>query len=291
METTAESTAPVENAKADANAEATEVSGSAPDATDTGEAEVTKNSEAKRSAGDERFEKLTRERYEDRAARELAEYRAEQAEKRLAALEAQATAKREPVAPDTPPTLESVGWDTEKFTAAMDAYYERKMEAVLDRKVDERLNSREKQSSERQLRTTWSKRETDFIKSQPDYVDKVQNARTLPISQEMQQRLMSLEDGPQIALYMVDNSEQSRLIMQLPLEEQLLEVGRIRGTIAAKKAANSKPSVSQAPPPPTKVDSTSEVGLTLDPSDPASDRLSQAEWLKRREKQLAKKRG
>jgi hypothetical protein len=102
---------------------------------------------------------------------------------------------------------------------------------------------------------------------------------------------MEMDDGPQLAYYLVENPDKARLLAQLPKGAQQREIGRIQGLLEAKRATNQKPSVSQAPPPPSKVDGAVET-QHVKVDTPDSDKLSDSEWARRRKIQLAnRKRG
>lgn len=278
--------------ESDAQANEAEVSATSGDETTAAASEGTKRPESpekKRDEVQERFDKLTRERYEAQARAEIAEERRAALEARLAALEQESKAKHDQVAPDSPPTLEQFGYDEAKYQSALYAHLTKTVGAKLRDEILGEIKQEKSQREQQETIGSWQKRSAEFAKSNPDFVEKVQNARTLPISQELQQKLLLLEDGPQIAYELASNPEKAGEIMRLPLEFQLMEVGRIRGAIEAKKAA-PKPQVSQAPPPPVKVDATAAPNtVKVDSAD--SDALSDSEWMRRRNAQeLARKR-
>jgi len=119
----------------------------------------------------------------------------------------------------------------------------------LDHVADLRTDQRCRPKREERAMKAWSSKEAEFIKSKPDYVEKVQNARTLPISTEVQEALRESEFGPQVAYHLVENPEVARAILQLSPSAQLREIGRIEARLEAAKAKPA-PAVSQAPPPP-----------------------------------------
>jgi hypothetical protein len=279
---TAETNATDGTAKADANAELATGAESATAAAETG-----KSGKPPHSAElQDRFDKLTREKYEGLSRAERAEYRAQLAEQRLEALETQQKAKTEPVAPEQFPTLEQFGYDEGKFMAAVAAYSKGTTEAAkaAAREAAQEIVRAEREASrQNEAVKNWAKKEAEFIKSKPDYVEKVLEARTLPISREMQMELRESELGPQIAYYLVENSEKAAAIMALPLKEQLKEIGRIEARLESTKTP-AKPAVSQAPPPVQKVDSN-EAQVEKSPSD-----MSDTEFAKWRRRQIAQRR-
>ena len=112
---------------------------------------------------------------------------------------------------------------------------------------------------------------------------------TLPITPAMREVILDSDAGPEIAYWLANNREQAERIARLPPHLAALEMGRIEGRMQATKeaarAAKSIPRVSQAPPPPPKVEeSATEV-------EKSPDDMSMSEWLKWREKDLRKKQG
>ena len=273
-------------AEADANAETPDTEGSAPSAEETGAAETKAKSESpekKRDEVNERFDKLTRDLYELRSERDRDRYEIDAREKRIKELEAQLeTAKPSQVAPDNTPTLEQFGFDEAKYQAALYSHLTKTVGSKIRDEILGELKQTEAQRRSQETYSSWAKREADFIKSQPDYVEKVKNARSLPISDEIQQELLQMEDGPQLAYYLTENRDKAALLMKLPVSAQMRELGRIQAQLELKKA--SAPPVSKAPPPPTKVDATdAPTNFKVDSAD--SDKLSDAEWMRRRNAQ------
>lgn len=240
-----------------------------------------------------RINELTREKYDnarlaDQRGYELERERTERQrlESEIAELRKSATSQ---VATDTFPTLEQYGYDEGKFQAAVATHIAKITREQGAAAAQEVIKAERAAEAARRAGETWATKEAEFIKSKPDYVEKVQQARTLPITQEMQQILQGHDLGPQIAYHLVENREAALAIARLPLATQLMEVGRIAERLAAAKAA-PKPPVSQAPSPVPKVEGGEAPGhVRVDSAD--SDALSDAEWTRRRNAQeLARRR-
>jgi hypothetical protein len=276
VETNAESTAPVEAPKVDTEVADTPSEGTAPSGTEAPASGDDTSSWTEKAQ--KRYDELTRERYEAAARADRAEYRLQEAERRIA--EREATAKTEQVAPVPDfPTLEQFGWDEAKYQAAISAHWKETAKAEARAVIEQ--EKAEQQRNERA--NTWAKREAEILKSKPEYAEKVKNAAYLPISRELQQQLQGIELGPQIALHLVENPEKARAIMQMPIEAQLREVGRIEGALEAAKASTPPP-VSKAPPPTSKLDASEEAApVRVDSAE--SDKLSDTEWTRRRNAQ------
>jgi hypothetical protein len=280
METTglepanADNNAPVNTGEVDSDPVDTGGADPAPAAADTGN--------PPRDRVQERIDALTSEKYEARSERDRERYRREALEQRLAAIE---SAKTEPVAPVTNfPTLEQFGWDEAKYQAAVDAHWT----AIADAKVAAKFSEREQAAAATAKQQSWAKREAEFIKSNPGYVEKVKHAALLPISEEIQAELQGSDLGPQVALYLVENREKAIAIMQMPLSSQLREIGRIEARLEEAKASQ-KPAVSQAPAPISKIEGDQSSG-SVRTTDSSGDSLSDDEWFKAEKKRLSRKK-
>lgn len=195
----------------------------------------------------ERFDKLTREKYDALRERDQERYQREQLYARLEALE---KANTKPVAPTNYPTAESVGYDDDKLAKAREEYDDKRLEEKLNAKLEA---ERHKQSTA-QRQQAFLDRQKEFIKSQPDYVEKVLRNLDLPISASMTDIIMGRERGPAIALYLADHSDDARQIAALEVTDQAYEIGRIEAKLETVKAVPAKPAVSQAPPPAPKIE-------------------------------------
>lgn len=282
----AENTAPVDAAEPDGEAPKTEGDGSAPSGTEAASPE-----KPTRDKVQERIDTLTREKYDALRERDLSGYELQRLNARIAELE---KAKPPEVAPqESFPTLEQFGYDEAKFNAAVAEHYSKLATKQAREAAKAALETAREAEREERAMKAWSSKEAEFIKSKPDYVEKVQNARTLPISTEVQEALRESEFGPQVAYHLVENPEVARAILQLSPSAQLREIGRIEARLEAAKAKPA-PAVSQAPPPPSKVDAA-EAPEHIRLDGPDSDKLSDAEWTRRRNAQerarLRKQRG
>jgi hypothetical protein len=263
----AEIDASVETGAADANPVETEGADPAPAAAETGKPE--------RDKVQERFDKLTREKYEGLSRAERAEYKAQLLEQQLAELRS-APAKTETVAPsDDYPRLESVGWDEAKHAAAVSAW-----SAKQAREAAKAELAAEREAAERdQTAKVWERRQADFIKSTPEYAEKVlDGARrgAWALTDETLSVCQASDIGPQILMYLAENADKSAEIARLPAYLQAREIGRIEARLEAQKAA--PPPVSKAPPPASRIEAAESV-LEKDPAE-----MTPAQFAKWRQK-------
>lgn len=281
METTGLEPAIAETAATDAaqvDTEAVEVEGAdpAPAAAETG-----KPAQPERDKVQERFDKLTREKYEGLSRAERAEWRAQELERRLQEIEAR-TAKPNPVAPDDEfPTLESCGFDENVLRQKTAEYIAKQSREAARAELDAERSQAERDRTEQE----WSRREAEFIKSKPDYAVKVlrpPSAGGPVISDEMAKVIKSSEIGAEVAYYLAENVEKSVEISRLPAHLQAREIGRIEARLEAAKAA--PPPVSKAPPPAPKLD----AAAATDDSEPNSS-WSDERFEKWRRRQISQR--
>lgn len=283
MDELAESTAPVETSEVDSKEVDAEGAGPAPAGTETA-ASGNETSDWTKKA-QERFDKLTREKYEGLSRAERAEYKAQELERRLAEIEARNTAPTETVATSTDfPTLESVGWDEGKYIAAVAQWNAKQARDAAKAEIEAERQAARQAETEK----SWSQKQAEFQKAKPEYAEKVIDGAqrgTWACSDEMLQVAQASDIGPEILLYLAENADKSREIYRLPPNLQAREIGRIEARIEAAKAA-PPPVVSKAPPPVGKVDGgESSTPVRVDAAD--SDSLSDSEWTRRRNAQEA----
>lgn len=230
----------------------------------------------------QRFDKLTREKHEQRLEAEY--WRAKALQQQQAAY-----AKPEPVAPAEYPTLESVGYDEEKHRVALIDY----AKAQAREEARSVLEQERRAAREAERRSTFEKRQRDFLASKPDYVEKVLQNSSLPITQAMADVIAESEVGPAVAYFLAENPERASVIAQMGELQAAREIGRIEARIEAEQNVR-RPSplsrVTQAPPP-TPTIAASETPQTIRPDSPDSDtEWSAEEWAKRRNKQIERRR-
>jgi hypothetical protein len=248
---------------------------SSPAVTDTDE-----SSEPKPKGVQKRIDELTRLRHE--AQRERDHWRE-------LAMRQQAPAKQEPVAPETPaalPKLEDFNYDETAYQAALLKH----ATAEAARQVREELRQEENQRKQQERVKSWKTRESDFKAKNPDYEDVAYFA---PISDAMAEIIQESEVGPELAYYLGKNLDEARQIAELDAVKAARAIGRIEAKLekpAAAPAPTPKPPpVSKAPPPPPRIEAT-ESAAPIRADSPDSDKLSDAEWMRLRNKQVQRKK-
>ena len=269
----AENNALADAAPVDTGADDASGADPAPAAAETGKPDT-------RDKVQERFDKLTREKYEGLSRAERAEYRAQMLEQQLAQFQAQAQTPT--VAPSNDyPSLESVGYDEAKHATAVAAWSAKQARDAARAELQAERESATREQTYRE----WERKQAEFIKSKPDYVEKVGSLPPSLMTNALADEIKASPMGPEVAYYLSENLDKLAAIKDLPARQQAREIGRIEARLEALKAA--PPPVSKAPPPPAKIESAASTGAA-DPTSPDSDKMSADEWLKRRVKQVHK---
>lgn len=180
-----------------------------------------------------------------------------------------------------PPTRAEHEYDEDKYQAALLDFLSAKAEVT----ARDALKKEREQEAEATRKTSFQKRQDDFIKSHPEYREKVLENESLPITQEMAQVISESEMGPEVAFYLAENEDKAAAIAQLSPFLQARELGRIEAKLEAAKAPPPPPpKVSEAPPPVPKIEAT-DPKVEKDPKD-----MTDTEFAKWRRRQIAQRR-
>lgn len=195
--------------------------------------------------------------------------------------QSQTTPPAETKTPAAIPTLAEFEYDETKYQAALLQY----TESVAERKVEAVLKAERDRQAQEATQKTWRQRESEFKAKTPDYESIAYYA---PISNEVASLIVKSDIGPELAYHLGKNPEIAENISKLPQVEAAKEIGRLEATLSFKRETAAKPApkpvVSQAPPPPPKLEAA-EPEVSRDP-----DAMSVDEWLKWRNKQLNRKK-
>lgn len=231
--------------------------------------------EAEKTAVQKRIDKLTWEKSE--RDREIAYWRS------LAMQRQEPPQEPEKPKLDAPPTLEQYGHDEAKYQLAVTEY----AKAVARAEAQEAIRAeRERERAEGRSKT-FKTREAEFAAKTEDYQAKVYDP-TLPITREMVELIAESEIGPQLAYHLASNRDVAAQIAALPPILAARELGKIEAKLSQPKPA---PVVSKAPPPPPKVEEGAETVTRISADSPESDKLDDKEWMRKRNKQVARKGG
>jgi hypothetical protein len=217
------------------------------------------------------------------------ERRAQAAEQELQYLRSQLQTQT-PKVDEAPKTLKDFDYDEGKYHAYVLDQAEKRAEQAARKVQSEQAQQAQAARSIRKFQ----EREVAFEKEAPDYRDV---AYTAPISNEVADIIRDLDSGPELAYYLGKNRDIALHLSDLPPRVAAVELGRIDAKLTAEKqakaaaleAARAAKAVTKAPDPARTIEGSGEPG-NVSADEPDSDKLSDAEWLRRRERQVQKRR-
>lgn len=181
-------------------------------------------------------------------------------------------------------TLEDFEYDAGKYQAYLLEQVEKRAAEAAERAA----RGFTEKAAVQQAEIQFSEREKAFAKEVKDYRS-VAYDPDVPISEVMAGEIRESDIGPELLYHLAKNQDVAARVANLPERAAIREIVRLEGQLRTEKAKAAEKSVSKAPPPPSKLGG-SEPGLKVAASDPKSDKMSDAEWIRRREQELAKKR-
>lgn len=141
----------------------------------------------------------------------------------------------------------------EEFKDAVDDYRDkvRSHKTNLDKAQKDLGKANAEYTSE--LVSAWDTKVEVATKDLPDY-KKVVAASKVPFSSEVLTAIMASSKGPQIAYYLAKNEDVAYDILDLPANEQLLEIGKLESKVQSPRKAVGEKTKTKEPPnePPSK---------------------------------------
>ncbi len=236
----------------------------------------------------QRIDELTKNWRDTERDRDDAKRRADEAARDAQYWRDQALRAQQPQQPAKPTetavkTLADFEYDDGKYQA----YLFDQAETRAVKAAEKRLREQQETDARERRKSEFAKRETEFEKANPDYRSKTRSP-SFPVSDAMAEVCQESDEGPAVLLYLANNLGLADSIARLPPLAAARELGRIEAKLIGAREAAAK-TVSTAPPPPPKVEGTGDPGTTgVKANEPDSDKLSDEEWTRRRNKQLAK---
>jgi hypothetical protein len=209
-------------------------------------------------------------------------------------LKRQLEAGQAPVSDDTPPeplkTLKDFNYDEQAFNEYLIEEGARRGE---ERAVRRQQEATVRTEAERRA-DEFASREDAFEAENPGFKERLHDDN-LHISQEMAMFIAdpANEVGLHVGDFLARNPTEAARIAGLPPTAQFREMVALESKVSKEvaKVKAEKDKASGAPPPPTQTVGEGDPGIgDVDPSSPKSDKLSDEEWLRQRQKQLNAKR-
>lgn len=147
------------------------------------------------------------------------------------------------------PTLESVGFDTDKWTKAMHAWTAKQIEKGVSKAV---AGVQEQQQAVSQ-RQAFETRAAAFAATTPDFQVVIGNPNLPPLDKEVAKTVVTSEIGPQIIYHLGKNPDKAVRIARMNPVQQAQAIGRLEAelTQSAKVPQKKAPTTTKAPAPPT----------------------------------------
>jgi hypothetical protein len=130
-------------------------------------------------------------------------------------------------------------------------------------------------------RAEFEMKEAAFEENAKDY-QAVTRSQTLAVTETMVEALQSSDKGPAVLYYLGKNPEVASSIAQMAPLDAARELGKIEAT----KLVAPTPPTSKTPAPVPKIKASDTSAIRVKSNTAASDKLSDAEWLKRENKRL-----
>lgn len=131
----------------------------------------------------------------------------------------------------------------------------------------------------------WNEKIEAAKKDLPDFDQVVEDAADMPLTQAMAQALRESDRGAHLIHYLATHADEAERISKLTPARQMAAIVALEEKVAKP---SRKPSSAPAPLNPV---GTSESGGDVSTTDPRSDRLSTAEWMKRERMRMEKAAG
>lgn len=205
-----------------------------------------------------RIDELTRQYYTEKQQREMFQQQLEDSKQ-----------AEIPIEPGK--TLADFEYDEGKFAQYVQG------QAVAEAKAE--IERSKQQEAAAALRADFSAKEAKFAADVPDYY---QVAHYSPISTEVARAVQSAEKAPELAYYLGKHPEIATSLSNMHPLDAARELGRIEATKLVKPEPPPKPKPAAAP----KIKAANTSNERVKPDTARGDELSDAEWLKRRNKQL-----
>ena len=180
--------------------------------------------------------------------------------------------------PQVEKTLKDFNYDTEQF-----ARYERERARADAAETAKQLAQQlREQEAEQRRREKFEERAAAFAKANEDYNEVIQSAWAC--SKPMAEVIEESEEGPALAYYLAQNPDIAQQMAKLSAAQAGRELARLEDRlISERKRAAEKP-VTQAPPPPPKIEGADPGNVEKDPS-----KMTDAQYRKWREAAIARR--
>lgn len=197
-------------------------------------------------------------------------------------------------AADEPATRKTLA-DFKFDETAYEAYLEDRIQKQARKAAREELDADNEKRQKAERRASFEERSTEFAKANPDYTKAISNPRFVQ-SDNLTAEILGSKLGPQVALYLANNLDETNRINRMNAVDTAREVARIEARLEAAKAATGGTGTNQLsgsangtaapnlPNPPPTIDGSGNAGVKKDTA-----KMTDAEWYKDREERRRKR--
>jgi hypothetical protein len=196
------------------------------------------------------------------------------------------TPQAQPVAqqPERPKALKDFNYDEKAYTDHL--YTEaRKVADAAAKEAGVRFRAEQEAIARR---AKFDERVTQFKSTVEDYDEVVHDST--PVSEHMADAIMDSDEAGALMYYLGQNPDVATKLYHMSAAKAGREIQKIEDRLVSERKKAAEKPVSQAPPPAPKIEGSGDPGTRADPTTPESDTLSDAEWLRKREKQIQSRR-
>lgn len=157
--------------------------------------------------------------------------------------------------------------------------------------VRQELEAERKRQEQQARAMAFEERQKAFAKDNPGYFEAVTNPRFTQ-SDALLAEIMASDEGPMLALHLANNLDLANKLNRLDAVGVAREIARLEAKLISEraKAKEAKNQLPVTPEPAPRLEGGEGTGITAKPDSPDSDRLSDAEWARRRNAQEAARR-
>lgn len=137
-------------------------------------------------------------------------------------------------------------------------------------------------------RAKFDERVSKFAETVQDYNEVVTDST--PVSEGMADAIMDSDEAGALMYYLGNNPDVASKLYHMSPAKAGREIQKLEDKLVAERKKAAEKPVSNAPPPAPHIDAGDPGTGNFKPDDPESDKLSDAEWTRRREKQLQSRR-
>lgn len=167
-------------------------------------------------------------------------------------------------------------------------YSEKRALAKADKAAKEIANRYRVEQEAIERRAKFDERVAAFADTVEDYHEVVTDST--PVSEGMADAIMDSDEAGAVMYYLGNNPDVARKLYHMTPAKAGRELQKLEDRLVAERKKAAEKPVTQAPPPPPKIEAREPGNSTVKSTDKEAERMSGDEWRRLREKELAARR-